>query len=94
MDIKIQNKLKQNGIPTNVTQLIDGLRTTFRIKKTPNTILNELTKVTQGNLSIAKFVDNIENLIPELNELQITELGETVRDVISNIDFKIGFNSL
>lgn len=34
LGIKIQNEIKQDIIPTNMRQLIDKLRETFRTKKT------------------------------------------------------------
>lgn len=56
-------------------------------------MLTELTKITEGNSNIAKFVENFEKIVTDLNELQITGLGETSRSIITDINYKIAFNS-
>lgn len=89
----IQNNVKQNGVPSGIPQIIEKLKNIFKIKKTHNTMLTELTKITEGNSNIAKFVENFEKIVTDLNELQITGLGETSRSIITDINYKIAFNS-
>lgn len=93
LDKKTQNKVKQSGIPTNTEQILNKLKTIFKPKKTANTILNELTKLTQNSHSITKFGEYIETLIGELTELQTLDIGEQHRTTITAINYNIGFNT-
>ena len=89
---RVQNRVKQGTIPITVEQLISVLRNTYRIKKSTNALLNELTRIVQTD-SIRKFSDRIETLVTELNELQIGELGESSRNSIIRANEMIAFNS-
>lgn len=89
---KVQNRVKQGAVPTNIIQLISELKRAYKIKKSPNTLLNELTRIVQTD-SIRKFSDRIETLITELNEIQIGELGEGSRTSIITANETIAFNA-
>lgn len=93
IDVRVRNKIKQIGTPTDMTQLVKSLKQIFKTKKTENTLLNEITRAVQGNASVDKFAENIENLITDLIELQITDLGEECRETITSLNYKIGFNA-
>lgn len=89
---KVQNRLRQNQIPTNIDTLISNLKETYKIKKSPNIVINELSRAIQTD-SIRKFADKIESLTLELNEIQISTLGEEHRDIISKTNAALAFNS-
>ena len=89
---RVQNKVRQISVPTNVETLLSSIKRAYGIKKSPNVILNELTSVVQSD-SIQKLADRIETLTMELNELQVEALGEASRETISNTNAMIAFNA-
>lgn len=89
---KVQNKIRQIAVPIDIATLRNSLKRAYGIKKSPNVILNELTTIVQTE-SIRKFADQIETLMMELNELQTEALGEASREIISNTNAIIAFNS-
>lgn len=93
LELKVQNRVKQNSPPTTVEDLITALKTNYGPTKSANSILNELTKVAQRNNNLSNFAAKIESLVAELNEIQITEEGETNRSAIVNTNNRIAFNS-
>lgn len=92
LTIKVQNRVKQSTVPTSITQLITELKKAYKVQKAPTTLLNELTRIIQTD-SIRKFSDKIENLITELNELQISAVGEESRDTIIKTNESLAFNA-
>ena len=47
LDVKVQNRLKQDNPPTTIQELISALKTNYKTLKSYNTILNELTSLRQ-----------------------------------------------
>lgn len=84
LELKVQNRVKQSSVPTTVEDLITALKASYGPTKSANTILNELTKISQRNNNLSGFATKIETLVTELNEIQITEEGETNRSSIMN----------
>lgn len=93
LDKKTQNRVKQLGIPTSTDQVLTKLRTIFKPSRTANTLLNELTNLTQNTHSITKYGEYIESLISELTEIQILKLGEEHRNTVTAINYEIAFNT-
>ena len=63
-----------------------------KTNKSPNVILNELTKITQFD-NIRKFSDKVGALTTELNEIQISSLGKNNSEAISKTSCIITFHS-
>lgn len=93
LEPKIQNRLKQDSTPTTIETLVTSLKTKYGPTRSANTILNELTKITQRNNNLSGFATKIESLVIELNEVQIAEQGEDNKIAITNINNGIAFNS-
>lgn len=93
IDTKVQNRVRQIAIPNTVNELVKALTKAFKPVKSPNIILNELTRIVQTQDTIRKFADRIEALVSELNEVQISNLGEQSRDVILQSNGLIAFNA-
>lgn len=92
LDQKVQNRIKQTRIPNNLEELINELKKNYKTKQTPNSILNDLNKIKQQG-DLRKFADKIESLISELNELQISSIGEESRNAIIQSNGIIAFNA-
>lgn len=93
LESKVRNRVKQNSPPTTVESLITALKTNYGPTKSANSLLNELTKVTQRNNNLSGFATKIESLVAELNEIQISEEGENNRSSIVSTNNRIAFNS-
>lgn len=93
IEAKIQNKIKQLENPQNITELLKQLQSIFRPKRTANSILSQLTRLTQGDHTIIRFSEYIETLIIELTELQTIELGESHRPTIASVNYSIALNT-
>lgn len=93
IDTKVQNRIKQEKVPTNVNELITALRKSYKPTKNANNILNELTRIVQRGDNVTTFAAKIENLMTDLNELQISEIGESNRTTIVRTNNIIAFNA-
>lgn len=93
LDLKVQNRVKRDSMPTNVSELINILKKTYKPVRSANNVLNELTHITQKGESVTNFAGKIESLISELNEIQISEIGEEGRSSIIKANNMIAFNS-
>lgn len=93
LSIQIQNRVRQIQVPANTKELSEALTKAFKPQKSPNVLLNELTHIVQTQDSITKFANRIEILISELNEIQVSNLGEASREIISKNNEVIAFNS-
>lgn len=93
LDLKVQNRIKQGSIPTSVSELIDTLKLAYKSVKSSNAILNEITRIVQKGDNVMGFANKIENLITELNEIQISEEGESKRPYIISTNRRIAFNA-
>lgn len=93
LDLKVQNRIKQDSIPLTIEDLIAALRKCYKQVKSSNSILNELTRIVQKGDNLMGFADKIESLVIELNEIQIADEGESNRASIVNTNNRIAFNS-
>lgn len=93
LDDMVQNRVKQISVPTNISKLLINLRQAYKPKKSPNVLLNELTSIVQLQDTIKKFAIKIETLVSELNEVQIANLGEESREIVTKSNSVIAFNS-
>lgn len=93
LSVKVQNRVRQIQVPSNTKELLESLTKAFKPQKSPNVLLNELTHIVQTQDSIAKFANRIEVLISELNEIQVSNLGEASREIITKNNEVIAFNS-
>lgn len=65
LDLRVQNRLKQDSSPTNIGELINLLRQAYRTQKSSNTVLSELTRIVQKGDNVMGFANKIENLVTE-----------------------------
>lgn len=93
LDSRVQNRIKQKGIPKNINDLISALKTAYKPVKSSNAVLNELSGLTQRNNNLQGFANKIESLVSELNEIQISDLGEQCRDAIIATNNLTAFNT-
>lgn len=93
LEVRVQNRIKQISVPSSVDELIRVLKTTYKPLKNANTLLNEITRISQRDNNVMNFAIQIENLMAELNEIQISEEGENNRDSIIATNGKIAFNA-
>lgn len=89
---RVQNRVRQVSVPTDVETLLSSIKKAYSVTKSPNVILNELTRMVQSE-TIRKFADRIETLTMELNEVQVGALGEASRETITNTNAMIAFNA-
>lgn len=93
LDLKVQNRIKQQNTPTTITELVNLLKSSYRPLRTANSVLNELTKIVQKGSNLMGFASKIEMLVTELNEVQIAEQGEANKASIVQTNNSIAFNS-
>lgn len=93
LDPKVQNRIKHDSVPANITDLIAALKKCYKPIKCANNILNEVTRLVQKGDNVRGFADKIESLIADLNEVQISEVGETHRASIVRTNNTIAFNT-
>ncbi|XP_073820645.1 uncharacterized protein [Musca autumnalis] len=93
LDSRVKNRVKQKGVPKNITELLSALKAAYKPVKSSNAILNELTGLTQRNNNLQGFANKIESLVSELNEIQISDLGEQCREAIIATNNLTAFNT-
>lgn len=74
---KIPDKIKiklELQTTTDINSLIHNLKDIFKPHKTLNSILDGISNLTQGRKTVCKFAEDIENLISQLNNIQISSL--------------------
>lgn len=91
LEQKVQNRVKQENVPTSVNELVVALKKAYKPTKTSNSVLQELTHTVQKG-EIRGFADKIETLVNELNEIQISEVGESDRSAIFRTNSVLAFN--
>lgn len=89
----VKNKLITFSEPTNLTSLKTILHEAFKPKKTALSIQSEMAKSFQGNRGILDFSEKIETLMSQLNTIQISEQGETHREIIVKLNEQIALNA-
>lgn len=93
LDTKVQTMVKQGTIPTSVGQLIQSLRNVYKPVGNSNMISHQITGLVQKNEPIREFAQKIQELISELNEAQIVEIGEADRASIVRTNNILAFNT-
>lgn len=93
LDLRVQNRVKQGEVPTSIASLIESLKRAYKPLKSANNILSEITHIKQKGDNVMGFAGKIENLVTELNEIQISEEGETQRAAIISTNRRIAFNA-
>lgn len=93
IDKRIQQRIQQLGNPKNLKETIAYLNTICKPKRTVNTILNQLSGLTQGEHSITKFGEYIENLTTELTDIQTLNSEPQYRAHTASLNYTIALNT-
>ena len=83
---KVQNKLSILTQPGTFMELKEILNNNYKTKKNTLTIQTQLGNIKQNNSEAERFIERIEDLINELNNVQIKELGESNKETICRIN--------
>lgn len=92
LDSKVQNMVKQDTIPTDITQLITALKKAYKPTGTSNNLLSKLTIMSQRGETVRSFAEKIQEIVAELNDIQIIEVGEADRSSIVRTNNVLAFN--
>ena len=75
-------------------ELKEILNNNYQTKKNTLTIQTQLGNIKQNNSEAERFIERIEDLINELNNVQIKELGESNKETICRINDYTALNTL
>lgn len=90
---KVKNRLLAENTPTTIEQLKINLQKTYKLNKNPLRIHTDLATIHQNNLSVNSFATKVEELVSVLNDIQISESGESNRAIIVKLNDQLGLNS-
>lgn len=90
---KARNKLATTSAPKTFAELKQKLQGVFKTSDTPQRIHTQLSHIKQHNLRVKDYADKILALVENLNNLQITELGESNREIIKQLNDGIALNT-
>lgn len=90
---KAKNRLSTTKAPTTLTELQTVLKSIFKTSNTTQTLYSKLSHFKQNNMGVKAYSEQILNIINELNDLQIQELGEESTDTITKLNDKLALNT-
>lgn len=93
LDTKVQTMVKQDTIPTDIAQLILALKKAYKPVGTSNNLLSKLTTLSQKGETVRSFAEKIQEIVAELNDIQISEVGEADRSSIVRTNNVLAFNT-
>lgn len=93
LDTRVQIMVKQDTIPTDMAQLILALKKAYKPVGTSNNLLSKLTTLSQKGETVRNFAEKIQEIVAELNDIQISEVGETDRTSIVRTNNVLAFNT-
>lgn len=90
---KVRNRLIGFAKPQNIAALKKNLQDAYKPRLNLLTIQNDIARVSQNNQSVNGFAARIESLIANLNDLQISEQGESMKEIIIKLNDQVGLNA-
>lgn len=93
LDNKVQNMVQQETLTSTIPELITSLKRANRPVGNSSCISNRLTSLVQSDESVREYADKIQQLVAELNEVQIAEIGEADGASIVRANNILAFNT-